>query len=238
VQHLGDLDRLLAPIQLRFGKAKRNQVADFLHLEAQMGLKEDLEEKTPDPHLRVALATQVAELERQLDRQRRDVGVYVMLYVRSIFPQTAWSLWARLGQTLASNPPTSSKAWAALRGRLGTRTAAGEVFYERILAEIDARAQAAALTMRHMHELPEAMQKCMHWVMREVHVTVAHVASGLGHHEAHAHEMLVELVSRGFLHRSSKDGQVAFRARVLPDEKSVARPHIWESLARRKTTRS
>jgi hypothetical protein len=203
-----------------------------------MGLKENLEEKTPDPHLRAALATQVAELERQLDRQRRDVGVYVMLYVRSIFPQTAWSLWARLGQTLVSNPPTSSKAWDALRGRLDTRAAPGEGIYARVVAELDARAQAAAMTMRHVHELPEAMQKCMHWVMREVHVTVAHVASGLGHHEAHAHEMLVELVSRGFLHRSSKDGQVAFRARVLPEEKSAAKPHIWESLARRKATRS
>jgi hypothetical protein len=238
VQHMDDLNHLLGPIRTRFGKAKRDDVENFLHLEAQLGLKQDLQQKTGDPQLRAALATQVAALEKQLDQQRRDVGVYVMLYVRSIFPKTAWSLWARLGQALAATPPALSKAWDALPGRLGATGTPGEGIYTRINAELGARAAAAALTMRHVHELPEAMQKCMHWVMREVHVTVAHVASGLGHHETHAHEMLVELVNRGFLHRSAKDGEAGFRARVLPDDKSAAKPHVWESLARRKTTRS
>src|SRR5512140_2173399 len=101
VQHLGDLDRLLAPIEKRFGKAKRRSVANFLHLEAQLGLTQDLKDKTTDESLRAELEAHVAAIERQLDRERRSVGVYAMVYVRSIFPMTAWSLWARLGQTLA-----------------------------------------------------------------------------------------------------------------------------------------
>jgi hypothetical protein len=234
IQHMDDLDTLLAPIEQRFGKDKRQHVEDLLHLEARLGLKEELAEKTADPELRARAAAEVAKAEKEIDRQRRNVGVYVMLYVRSIFPQTAWSLWARLAQALARNPPGASRQWDSLRPRLGAKGAPGEGMYARITAELDARARAASLSMQHVHELPEAMQKCMHWVMREVHVTAAHVAAGLGHHESHTHEMLVELVDRGFLHRTSKDGKLAFRSRLPTDEKSAARPHIWQSATRRK----
>jgi RsiW-degrading membrane proteinase PrsW (M82 family) len=238
VQHLDDLDELLGPIERRFGTDKRRQVEDFLHLEARLGLKEDLAEKTEDPAFRAALATEIAELERELDQQRRHVGVYVMLYVRSIFPATDWSLWARLAQTVGRMPAMRTRQWDALRGRLTGRAAPGEGLYARIQAEVDARVRAASLSLQHVDELPEAMQKCMHWVMRELHVTVEHVAAGIGHHEVHVHEMLVELTNRGFLHHAPKDGQPAFRARALPDDPSATKSHVWHSAARRKTTKA
>ena len=237
VQHLGDLDRLLTPIEKRFGRTKRRNVADFLHLEAKLGLTQDLEEKTTDPALRAALAAQIAAIEQQLDRERRKVGVYAMIYVRSIFPATTWSLWARLGQTVAEHRAPTTDLWHALDARLSS-VASGESLYVRLQSELDARARAAALTVNHIHELPEAMQKYMHWVMKEIHVTAQHAAAGLGHHEAHAHEMLNHLVARGFLHRASKDGQVSFHARVIAEEQHTARPHIWQSLARRSATHS
>jgi RsiW-degrading membrane proteinase PrsW (M82 family) len=238
VQHLGDLDRLLAPIEKRFGKAKRRNVADFLHLEAQLGLAQDIEEKTTDASLRAELAARVTAIEQQLDRERRNVGVYAMLYVRSIFPMTAWSLWARLGQSLARQrtAPTTD-LWHALDGRI-SNMASDQGLYVRLQSELDARARAAALTMSHVHELPEAMQNYMHWVMKEIHVTAQHAAAGLGHHEAHAHQMLNHLVARGFLHRASKDGEVSFSARVITEEQRAARPHIWQSLTRRSATHS
>ena len=121
VQHMDDLDELLEPIEKRFGATKREQVEDLLHLEAQLGVQEDLEEQAEDAEMRATWAADVAELRKKVDRKRREVGVYVMLYVRSIFPETAWSLWARLAQTLAkrgrvadeSRGPRSPRGWVA-----------------------------------------------------------------------------------------------------------------------------
>jgi len=236
VQHLDDLDRLLAPIERHFGKAKCREVADFLHLEARLGLTEDLAEKTTDPALRAERLAQVTLFEQQLDRERRNVGVYAMVYVRSIFPESAWSLWARLGQILTRSRAPTTNMWRSLDASPVSSVAPGPGLYVRLQSELDARAHAATLTMEHVNELPEAMQKCMHWVINEIHVTAEHAAAGLGHHEAHAHQMLNDLVARGFLHRANKDGQVAFRARVVPESHRAARPHLWQLLTRKTNT--
>ena len=239
VQHMDDLDALLDPIKRRFGASKRDQVADFLHLEARLGIKKDLDQTIEDPAIRARWTAEIAELERELDAKRRRVGVYVMLYVRSIFPETAWSLWARLGQTLAKRPDVRSSAWQPLRGRLGKPAGPGlDGIYGRMTATLTARARAALAAMHPVHELPEAMQKCFHWVLQEVHVTAEHVAAGLGHHETHAHAMLTELVERGFLHKSEVDGRAGFKARELPASEADAKPHIWQSLADRKAAPS
>lgn len=235
IQHMDDLDRLLVPIQKRFGKVKRRQVADFLHLEAQLGLNEDAHARTTDPRLRAVLAAEVEKLERELDLERRKLGVYVMLYVRSIFPETSWSLWARLSQTLSKVRTPRTSLWGTLDARPAAIATSSPGMYARVQAELDARLQAAALTMHHVHELPETMQKCVHWIIAEVHVTVEHVAAGLGHHETHIHAMLNDLVARGFLHRTTKDGQAAFRARAISDEARAARPHIWQLLERKQS---
>jgi hypothetical protein len=237
VQHMDDLDELLEPIEKRFGAAKREQVEDLLHLEAQLGVQEDLEEQAEDPEMRATWAADVADLRQQVDRKRRKVGVYVMLYVRSIFPETAWSLWARLAQTLAKRGPSRTNPWTPLAARLGGRSAPGEGLYARIQAEVDSRGRAAVLTMDHVAELPEPMQECVNWVMRETHVTVDNIATDLQHLEVNVHEMLVELVDRGFLHQSEKDGRAGFRARVNPEDKPVEKPHIWESAKRDKSDR-
>jgi RsiW-degrading membrane proteinase PrsW (M82 family) len=236
IEHMDDLDRLLEPIERRFGKAKCHDVANFLHAEAQLGLKQQTLEATTDPGLRQALAGEVAEMEARLDAARRRVGVYVMLYVRSIFPETEWSMWSRLAQALAK--PWQSAQGRSLWGIVASRTSArgapaGEGIYARLQEEIDARARAAALTSGHVHELPEPMRRCLQWVMAEVHVTVEHVATGLGHHEDHAHSMLNDLTARGFLHRVTTEGKVAFRARSLGADEGAQRPHIWQSLTGR-----
>jgi RsiW-degrading membrane proteinase PrsW (M82 family) len=233
VQHMGDLATLLAPIEKRFGKVKRRHVANFLHLEAQIGLKEDVAERTTDPKLRAEMEAQIAAEKKALDAERSKVGVYVMLYVRSIFPETAWSLWARLGQTLTARHTPRGNLWQALGGRLATATSPDQGLYARLEASIATRAQAAVPTLHHVRELPEAMQHYVHWVMKEIHVTAQHAAAGLGHHEAHAHEMLSHLAARGFLHKVEKDGQVAYRARVAGDATHEDKPHLWHGLTHR-----
>lgn len=119
VQQFDDLDVLLAPIAQHFGADKRQQVARFLQLQAQMGLKAKAQSLTPDPALAETLAEQVAELRAEVDTQRREVGLYCMAYVRSILPPAGEPMWARLGQVTAAEQDSSKGSlWGALEGRL------------------------------------------------------------------------------------------------------------------------
>ena len=149
VQHIDDLDDLLAPVEERFGELKREQAANALLLAAQLAMKQDLIKRTRDPELRTELASQITELKRDLKRQRDEVGIYVMSYVRSIMPKTTWSLWARLGQSLAEREKTSTAGaslWDLLRTKLLGHNAPGESMHSRIGAVLDLRARATALT--------------------------------------------------------------------------------------------
>jgi RsiW-degrading membrane proteinase PrsW (M82 family) len=239
VQHMGDLDELLAPIEKRFGKEKRKQVATFLHLEAQLGLKQEAEDKSTNPAQRMALAAQVAQAEKELDGERRRVGLYVMSFVRAIMPPADWSLWARLAQTLTRPADPRVSLWSALGPKLRlSQRPPGEGVYGRVQTELDARARAAELTTAHVNELPDKLRQTMQWVMKEESISVAHLAAGLGHDEAAAHELLSHLVARGFIHQTTKDGQVVYRSRLASSAPGAARPHVWLNLETRLTKHS
>jgi RsiW-degrading membrane proteinase PrsW (M82 family) len=150
VQRIDDLDALLEPIEERYGEFKREQVANALLLGAQLAMKQDQIRKTRDPELRAELAPQITELKRELKQARSDVGIYIMSQVRSIIGRTSWSLWARLGKTLASRnspEPAGANLWDMLRGRLVGHNAAGEGLHSRIRAALDLRERAAAMSM-------------------------------------------------------------------------------------------
>jgi RsiW-degrading membrane proteinase PrsW (M82 family) len=145
VQHIDDLDELLAPIEERFGEVKREQVENALRLGAELAMKQELIRKTRDPELRAELVPQITELKRDLKQQRHEVGVYVMSYVRSILPKTTWSLWARLEQIRTKLQTPRSNLWSVLSGKLLGHNATGAGVYALVEAGLLARTQAAAL---------------------------------------------------------------------------------------------
>jgi hypothetical protein len=100
IQKLADLDQLLAPVAQVFGQQKRDQVAQFLKLQAKLGIKRKAEQLTPDAKQEAALGAEVAKLREQMDDLRRQVGVYCMSYVRSILPPETEQLWDPLSRRL------------------------------------------------------------------------------------------------------------------------------------------
>jgi RsiW-degrading membrane proteinase PrsW (M82 family) len=110
IRHIDDLDHLLDPVEARFGASKREQVAHALLLGAQLAMKQAQMRGTRDRELQRELAAEITVAKAALKRQRGEVGLYVMSYVRSIVPRASWSLWARLGQTLASAQPATPGA--------------------------------------------------------------------------------------------------------------------------------
>lgn len=163
VQRIDDLDDLLAPVETRFGEAKREQVANVLLLGAQLGMKQALLRTTKDRELRGELSQQIAESKRELKRQRSEVGMYVMSYVRSIVPKTAWSLWARLGQTLTRMDIPKANIWSTLDANL-LHVTPGEGLYAQIRVALDARSQEATRAIDAGEDLPEAVQRFVQWV--------------------------------------------------------------------------
>jgi len=94
--------------------------------------------------VRAELAPQVTQLKLDLKKARHDVGIYIMSYVRSIMPKATWSMWARLGQTLAAGAPTGGSLWRVLETRLVGHNSAAEGIYATVRAELDARSVALA----------------------------------------------------------------------------------------------
>jgi RsiW-degrading membrane proteinase PrsW (M82 family)/cell division protein ZapA (FtsZ GTPase activity inhibitor) len=144
LRNADDLDELLAPIEERFGEAKRDQVANALLLGAQLAMKQDQIRKTRDPELRAELAPQITQLKQELKAARHEVGIYIMSCVRSIMPKTTWSLWARLAQILAKLEPAKDNLWHGVEARLVGHNSAADGIYARVRAEMDARAQAGS----------------------------------------------------------------------------------------------
>ncbi len=121
VQRLPDLALLLQPIELRFGVEKRRQVEKFLRLQAQLGLKHKVQAMTPDPALRAELVDQITVMRQQVDALRQRVGLYCLIYVRSLLPSDIESLWASLA-TRVENPQTPElNVWRSLGQKMGKR---------------------------------------------------------------------------------------------------------------------
>jgi hypothetical protein len=129
VQHIDDLDDLMEPVEARFGANKREQVEHVLLLGAQLAMKQELIRKTKDADLRVELAAQITAAKRELKRRRREVGLYVMSFTRSIVPRTQWSLWARLEKVRGQMPPTQANVWHAVAAKLVPHAAVASGLY-------------------------------------------------------------------------------------------------------------
>jgi RsiW-degrading membrane proteinase PrsW (M82 family) len=139
IRHIDDLDHLLGPVETRFGAAKREQVSRAVLLGAQLAMKEELMRGTRDRELQRELAGEITATKAALRRQRREVGLYVMSYVRSIVPRTTWSLWARLERTLGERPAAATSMWTALDARPSPIESGIPPLYARVDAALAAR---------------------------------------------------------------------------------------------------
>lgn len=118
VQELSQLAGLLAPIGERFGHEKQMQVERFLRLQARLGLKRKAQALARNSTLREDYAAEVVSLRTEIDRLRREVGIYCMAYVRSILPPASDSLWTQLEATLSDDQLSDMNLWGTLAERV------------------------------------------------------------------------------------------------------------------------
>lgn len=108
IQNMASFNQLLAPIADRFGNEKRQQAEAFLRLQAQLGLKQKVQDLTQEPTLKAQLAKQVADLRQQIEVIRQELGVYCMIYIRSIIPPATEPMWEKLAASIDEQPQKSS----------------------------------------------------------------------------------------------------------------------------------
>ncbi len=120
VNRLPDVDKLLAPFQEMFGQAKAEQVKKLLVLQSQLGIQRKTLESLSEASVRAGVERQVQATQAEMDRLRREVGAYAMLYVRNVFPPET-PLWDRL-ETLAQErlSKRAGESHAGIWARLGT----------------------------------------------------------------------------------------------------------------------
>jgi len=112
-QAYGSLEEVLRPIAQQFPR-KAEQVERLLLLQAQMGIKRKVRQQTEDPRLRAQLDESIAQLRAEMERLRREVGLYVMSYLRGVFPEGALDIWERMERLATAAGPADVERWTRM----------------------------------------------------------------------------------------------------------------------------
>ena len=84
-QAVGDLERVLRPIVRQFPK-EAERLESLLRSEARLGIKRKVLQKIQDPELEASLDQEIAQLEDDTQRLKKEMGPCTTLYMRCVFP--------------------------------------------------------------------------------------------------------------------------------------------------------
>jgi RsiW-degrading membrane proteinase PrsW (M82 family) len=96
VLRLAEASVLLTPIVERFGKQKATLIGRLLVVQAQLGILRKTSQLLSDDKTQGDMQKQISALQEEMASLRNRIGVYPMLYLRSIFPSEDASVWTRL----------------------------------------------------------------------------------------------------------------------------------------------
>jgi RsiW-degrading membrane proteinase PrsW (M82 family) len=112
-QAYSSIDDVLEPITEQF-PAQAEQVSALLLRQAQMGIKRKVQQQLDDPKLQKEVGEEIAELQAEMEKLRKEIGPYVMTFVRAVFPQGMLDVWGRLEALAVSSGPPDVKRWAKM----------------------------------------------------------------------------------------------------------------------------
>jgi RsiW-degrading membrane proteinase PrsW (M82 family) len=122
VNRLDNLDEILKPIADRFGAEKATLVEEFLFIQARLGIKrkslDSLDEK-----LSRSVEAEMVGMRADMDSIRREVGTYVMIFVRGTYTEDVISVWNQIQAKIqarsdANNGQKGGGLWTSLDNRV------------------------------------------------------------------------------------------------------------------------
>jgi hypothetical protein len=126
-QAYGNVEEVLKPIARQF-PAQAAQVEALLLLQAQMGIKRQVQKRLEEPRLQEQLRQEIAQMRSEMERLRQEIGPYVMVYVRAVFPEGALDVWGRLELLAAGSGPPDLQRWAQMLTGETQSTATRNIF--------------------------------------------------------------------------------------------------------------
>jgi RsiW-degrading membrane proteinase PrsW (M82 family) len=112
-QAYSSIDDVLEPIVKQF-PAQAEQVSALLLHQAQMGIKRKVQQQLDDEKLQRQLEKEIAQLQAEMEALRKEIGPYVMTFVRAVFPEGMLDVWGRLEALAVSSGPPDVKRWAKM----------------------------------------------------------------------------------------------------------------------------
>jgi hypothetical protein len=79
-----------------------------------MGIKRKVQQQLGDPKLQEEIGEEITELQAEMERLRKEIGPYVMTFVRAVFPQGMLDVWGRLEALAIQSGPADVKRWTAM----------------------------------------------------------------------------------------------------------------------------
>jgi RsiW-degrading membrane proteinase PrsW (M82 family) len=111
-QSIATIDELLEPIAQQFPN-KAEQVETLVLRQAQLGIKRKVFEQLEQTEMKEALAGEIEHMQAEMERLREEIGAYVMIYVRSVFPEGAMNVWANLETAALTYDAADLKTWTS-----------------------------------------------------------------------------------------------------------------------------
>ncbi len=103
VRNIDDLDEVLEPIKKEFGEAKVKLVKEIIGKQAEIAIKRKLMETTPSESKKQEMTEVIADLGKEMDVLRRQVGSYCMMYVRSVYLDNDIKIWDQINTRIESS---------------------------------------------------------------------------------------------------------------------------------------
>ena len=124
VNRLPYTEDILLPVAERFGAKKTEQVEKLLYLQARIGIKRKaLDGFRKNDTARKDLEAEINEMRAKMKKTQREIGVYVMLFVRGLFTDEMVSVWDRMQakiqeRSAASGGQKGGGLWSSLDERV------------------------------------------------------------------------------------------------------------------------
>lgn len=112
-QAIATIDELLEPIAQQFPQ-KAEDVEALVLRQAQLGIKRKILGQLDDAEMKADLALEIEQMQAEMERLRKEIGAYVMVYVRSVFPEGALNVWSNLETAALRYSTEDLNRWTGL----------------------------------------------------------------------------------------------------------------------------
>jgi RsiW-degrading membrane proteinase PrsW (M82 family) len=126
-QAYSTIDEILEPIVEQFPD-QAEQVSALLLCQAKMGIKRKVQQRLDDPALERQIEREIADLQAEMEGLRKEIGPYVMTFVRAVFPEGMLDVWARLEAVAISAGPADVKRWTSMLAAKDERAPQRNIF--------------------------------------------------------------------------------------------------------------